>query len=174
MEAETMRLLKYLSPEETKSEPIEHALNVRKALAQGNYGRFFKLFRIAPNMGRHLMDIFLAKHRILCLTRLALAYIATNVEVNYLGHLLAFDSPKECEVFLNGLGCKIIKPPKTLKIINGDDGKKKLLCKESLVALKKAPLKVKESAKTVALTRAAGGSGAATAIFTPISSAPGD
>jgi hypothetical protein len=165
MEAETMRLLKYLSPEETKSEPIEHALNVRKALAQGNYGRFFKLFRIAPNMGRHLMDIFLAKHRILCLTRLALAYIATNVEVNYLGHLLAFDSPKECEVFLNGLGCKII---------NGDDGKKKLLCKESLVALKKAPLKVKESAKTVALTRAAGGSGAATAIFTPISSAPGD
>ncbi len=147
-----MRLLKYLSPEETKSEPIEHALNVRKALAQGNYGRFFKLFRVAPNMGRHLMDIFLAKHRILCLTRLALAYIATNVEVNYLGHLLAFSSPKDCEVFLNSLGCKIIN--------GAEDGKKRLLCKESLIALKKAPLKVKESAKTVALTRAAGGKAA--------------
>jgi hypothetical protein len=98
------------------------------------------------------MDIFLAKHRILCLTRLAYAYIATNVEVNYLGHLLAFNTIKDCEVFLNDLGCKIIS--------GADDGKKRLLCKESLIALKKAPLKVKESAKTVALTRAAGGKAA--------------
>jgi hypothetical protein len=95
-------------------------------------------------MGAQLMDIFMAKHRILCLTRLALAYIATNAEVAYLSQLLAFDTPRECEDFLNGLGCKII--------INGEDGKKKLLCKDSLIALKKAPLKVKESAKTKALT----------------------
>ena len=37
------------------------------ALASGNYGRFFKLYLQAPNMGVHLMDIFIEKHRIICL-----------------------------------------------------------------------------------------------------------
>ena len=67
MESEVMRMLKHLTAEEKSSEPVEHALSVRKALAQGNYGRFFKLFRTAPNSGQHLMDIFMSKHRILCL-----------------------------------------------------------------------------------------------------------
>jgi hypothetical protein len=51
MESEIMRMLKHLSQEEKQSEPVLHAFNVRKALAQGNYGRFFKLFRTAPNSG---------------------------------------------------------------------------------------------------------------------------
>jgi hypothetical protein len=44
MESEVMRMLKHLTEEEKSSEPILHALNVRKALAQSNFGRFFKLF----------------------------------------------------------------------------------------------------------------------------------
>jgi hypothetical protein len=69
---------------------------VRKALAEGNYGRFFKLFRTAPNLGAFLMEIFLDKHRILCLIRLTMAYVATNIELAYISNLLAFESIKEC------------------------------------------------------------------------------
>jgi hypothetical protein len=79
METETMRMLKSLNPQEVKEEPIAHALSVRKALATCNYGRFFKLYRGAPNMGGYLMDVFIGnysfnnvsffidKHRILSL-----------------------------------------------------------------------------------------------------------
>lgn len=105
MESETLRMLKNLTPEEKASEPIQHALNVRKALASGNYGRFFKLYRLAPNKGNHLMDIFLSKHRTLCLIRLAMAYVATNIDLGYLSNLLAFDCQKDLETFLCGLGC---------------------------------------------------------------------
>jgi hypothetical protein len=71
-----------------------------------------------------------------------MAYVQTNIEVAYLAHLLAFDSNEAQEAFLKGLGCQILL---------GDDGKKRLQCKESMAALRKAPLKVKESAKARAL-----------------------
>ena len=67
MEMEVLRTLRKLTTDEKKEEGIIHALKVRKALATGNYGRFFKLYQSAPNMGGHLMAIFIDKHRILCL-----------------------------------------------------------------------------------------------------------
>lgn len=67
MEMEIQRLMRVLTNEERESECVKHALQVRKALASGNYGRFFKLYLDSPNMGGHLMDIFIDKHRILCL-----------------------------------------------------------------------------------------------------------
>ena len=73
MEMETLRTMQKLSDDEKKEAPIEHALQVRRALAQGNYGRFFKLYQTAPNMGAFLMETFISKHRILCLQRLAFA-----------------------------------------------------------------------------------------------------
>jgi hypothetical protein len=69
-----------------------------------------------------------------------MAYVQTNIEVAYLSHFLAFDSAKAVETFLKGIGCQFIV---------GEDGKKRLLCKESLANLRKAPLKVKESVKTI-------------------------
>ena len=51
------------------------------------------------------MDIFLSKHRTLCLIRLAMAYVATNIDLGYLSNLLAFDCQKDLETFLCGLGC---------------------------------------------------------------------
>lgn len=92
MEAETLRILKHLTLEEKQEEPIKHALEVRKALVSNNFGRFFKLFRTAPNKGSHLIDIFLNKIRVVCLLKLATAYRATNLDVGYLANLLAFDS----------------------------------------------------------------------------------
>jgi len=60
-------MMKSLTEDEKKEEGVKHALLVRRALVQGNYGRFFKLFTEAPNMGGHLMDIFIEKHRLICM-----------------------------------------------------------------------------------------------------------
>lgn len=68
-----MRLLKTLSFEEKMCEPVQHALNVRKSLSTGNFGRFFKLYRDAPNMSGYMMDIFIDKYRVLALQKMALA-----------------------------------------------------------------------------------------------------
>jgi hypothetical protein len=92
MEMETQKIMKKLTAEDKKEECIQHALQVRKALAQGNYGRFFKLYKDAPNMGFYLIDVFIEKHRIMCLQRLAFATLNSNLETNRLVSLLAFDN----------------------------------------------------------------------------------
>lgn len=94
MEMETLRVMKQLTESEKTEEAIKHALEVRKALATGNYGRFFKLFRNAPNMGFYLMDVFVEKHRILCLQKLAFATINSNIKTSRLASLLAFEDEK--------------------------------------------------------------------------------
>lgn len=84
-----------------------------------------------------MMDIFIEKHRILCLIRTAMAYMATNIDISFLTQLLAFDNNKETDFFLSKLGCKFL--------MAGPE--KRLMCKDSLMVLKKVPLKLKESAK---------------------------
>jgi len=107
-------------------------------LAQGNYGRFFKLYRVAPNKGMSLIDVFVDKIRIMCLQKLAIGFVATNIDMNYLSLLLAFDTVEHCTKFLTDRGCVFIK-----------DGSKasRLDCKASLVHLKKAPMKLRRCKK---------------------------
>jgi hypothetical protein len=76
-----MRVMSQLTSEEKQEPCIAHALEVRKALASGNYGRFFKLYLSAPNMGTYLMEIFIDKHRILCLQKLSFANQNSNLEI---------------------------------------------------------------------------------------------
>lgn len=96
-------------------------------------------------MGGYLMDVFIDKHRILCLKELAMAYIASNISIGYLTYLLAYDKENDLETFLSSLGNYFISHFLFLgcKLVPGEDGKKILSCRESLPALKKAPLKVK-------------------------------
>lgn len=84
-----------------------HALKVRIALSQGNYGRFFKLYKEAPNSGANLIDVFIDKIRILSLRNLAMGYIATGIDLNYLTISHAFSSVEECSKFLVDNGCVI-------------------------------------------------------------------
>jgi hypothetical protein len=43
---------------------VRHALDVRSALALGNYHRFFQLYLDTPNMGAYLMDMFVDRERL--------------------------------------------------------------------------------------------------------------
>jgi len=43
-------------------------------------------------MGVHLMSVFIDKHRILCLQKLAFANQASNLELSRLANLLSFES----------------------------------------------------------------------------------
>jgi hypothetical protein len=44
MEMESLRIMREMTEEDKKEECIEHAMQVRSALARGNYVRFFKLY----------------------------------------------------------------------------------------------------------------------------------
>jgi hypothetical protein len=134
MDMEVLRTLRQLTDEEKKQDCIIHALNVRKALATGNYGRFFKLYKDAPNMGQYLIGIFIDKHRIMCLQKLSFANQNSNLEIQRLSILLAFEDKAEITKFLTGLECTLMDETH-------------LDCRQSMVKLKNAPLKVKRCQK---------------------------
>jgi hypothetical protein len=50
---------------------IKHALDVRSALALGNYHKFFKLYLAAENMGSYLMDMFIERERLNALANIS-------------------------------------------------------------------------------------------------------
>lgn len=59
---------------EDKLDPaVKHALNVRSALALGNYHRFFQLYLDTPNMGAYLMDMFVDRERLTALAAMSRA-----------------------------------------------------------------------------------------------------
>jgi SAC3 family protein LENG8/THP3 len=66
-------VLSDLTPTDKKQPAIKHALEVRSALALGNYHKFFKLYLTVPDMGAYLMDKFVGRERLA-----ALAYICRS------------------------------------------------------------------------------------------------
>lgn len=62
-----------LTPAEKKEKAIKHALDVRSALALGNYHRFFRLYLDTPNMGAYLMDMFVVRERLAALSNMCKA-----------------------------------------------------------------------------------------------------
>jgi SAC3 family protein LENG8/THP3 len=53
-----------LTPADKSDLAVKHALDVRSALALGNYHRFFQLYLDTPNMGAYLMDMFVDRERL--------------------------------------------------------------------------------------------------------------
>ena len=96
---------------------MAHALKTRNALVQCNYGRFFKLYQSAPGKASALIDVFIDKIRLQCLQKLAVGFIATNIELDYLAGLLAFTQPDELESFLVERGKSTLSLPFTNLII---------------------------------------------------------
>ena len=57
-------VLSELTPADKADSAVKHALDVRSALALGNYHRFFQLYLETPNMGAYLMDMFVSRERL--------------------------------------------------------------------------------------------------------------
>jgi SAC3 family protein LENG8/THP3 len=62
-------VLSELTPSDKQEEAIKHALDVRSALAIGNYHKFFQLYLKVPNMGAYLMDMFIERERLAATAR---------------------------------------------------------------------------------------------------------
>jgi hypothetical protein len=55
-------------------------------------------------MGKYLMEVFIEKHRILCLRSLCLANSPSNIEIDKIFQILAFEDRDTLISFLNNLG----------------------------------------------------------------------
>lgn len=60
-------LLANLTQTDKSNPSVQHALEVRNALATSNYHKFFKLYLEAPSMGGYLMDSFVPRERLAAL-----------------------------------------------------------------------------------------------------------
>lgn len=91
-------LLAELTPTDKEDKAVKHALQVRSALALGNYHRFFQLYLDAPNMGSYLMDMFLERERLHALANISRAYL--TVSLSFLSNELGFETQEGCIEFL--------------------------------------------------------------------------
>ncbi|KAI0200025.1 SAC3/GANP/Nin1/mts3/eIF-3 p25 family-domain-containing protein [Astrocystis sublimbata] len=83
-----------------KEEPaVKHALNVRSALALGNYHKFFQLYLDVPNMGAYLMDMFIKRERLAALANMCKAF-KPELKLRYVTEELAFESDAEAAQFI--------------------------------------------------------------------------
>jgi hypothetical protein len=57
-----------LTTAEKQMESVAHALQVRAALASGNYIKFFRLFQNTPYLGAYLLDMIVARERLAALS----------------------------------------------------------------------------------------------------------
>ncbi|KAF3767651.1 hypothetical protein M406DRAFT_252297 [Cryphonectria parasitica EP155] len=83
-----------------KSEPsIKHALDVRSALATGNYHRFFQLYQDPPVLGGYLMDMFVGRERLAALCNICKAY-KPEVKLRFVTEELGFMSDEDAAQFI--------------------------------------------------------------------------
>ncbi|KAL2018228.1 hypothetical protein VTK56DRAFT_1135 [Thermocarpiscus australiensis] len=88
-----------LTPAEKKDKAIKHALDVRSALALGNYHRFFQLYNETPNMGAYLMDMFVGRERLAAICNICRAY-KQDVPLRFVTEELYFESDVEAAQFI--------------------------------------------------------------------------
>ena len=60
----TLKVLKDLTNKQKQESCILHSLSVRRAYADNNYVKLFKMFKNTPNMGAYLMELFIDRIRI--------------------------------------------------------------------------------------------------------------
>ncbi|KAI7524437.1 hypothetical protein KC331_g18084 [Hortaea werneckii] len=75
---------------------VRYALNVRSALASGNYHKFFRLYNDTPYMGGYLLDMIIERERIAAMAAMCRAY-KPDVSLHFLANELAFASGEEVD-----------------------------------------------------------------------------
>ncbi|KAL1952553.1 hypothetical protein VTO42DRAFT_4822 [Malbranchea cinnamomea] len=88
-----------LTPAEKVDEAVKHALDVRSALALGNYHRFFQLYLDTPNMGAYLMDMFVDRERLAALACICKSY-KPDVSLRFITEELGFENEQEAAQFI--------------------------------------------------------------------------
>ncbi|KAL4877311.1 SAC3/GANP/Nin1/mts3/eIF-3 p25 family-domain-containing protein [Aspergillus karnatakaensis] len=88
-----------LTPTDKNSIAVKHALDVRSALALGNYHRFFQLYLDTPNMGAYLMDMFVDRERLSALSAICKAY-KPDVKLRFITEELGFESDEQSARFI--------------------------------------------------------------------------
>ncbi|EER28388.1 hypothetical protein D8B26_004725 [Coccidioides posadasii str. Silveira] len=88
-----------LTPAEAADHAVKHALDVRSALALGNYHRFFQLYLDTPNMGAYLMDMFVDRERLNALTYICKAY-KPDLNIRFITEELGFESDEQAARFI--------------------------------------------------------------------------
>jgi hypothetical protein len=115
-------MLAELTPADKKHPWIKHALDVRSALALGNYHRFFRLYLEAQNLGGYLMDLSIERERLAALANMSRAYVHAHqhtttlltrtsyvtIALRFLTDELAFDNDEACREFLESHGAQNI------------------------------------------------------------------
>jgi hypothetical protein len=116
-------MLAELTPADKAHEWIKHALDVRSALALGNYHKFFRLYLQAQNMGGYLMDMFIERERLSALANMSRAYVPyckhlyvhlltrcsyISITLRFLTDELGFDNDEVCREFLESHGAQNI------------------------------------------------------------------
>ena len=67
-------ILAELTSTDKEKPPIKHALQVRAAVASGNYHKLFMLYHECPNVQvQYLMDMFVTRERLSALARICKA-----------------------------------------------------------------------------------------------------
>ncbi|KAL2004055.1 hypothetical protein VTN02DRAFT_560 [Thermoascus thermophilus] len=88
-----------LTPADKSDPAVKHALEVRSALALGNYHRFFQLYLDTPNMGAYLMDMFVDRERLSALACICKAY-KPDVKIRFITEELGFESDEQSARFI--------------------------------------------------------------------------
>ncbi|KAI9263177.1 nuclear export factor [Phascolomyces articulosus] len=100
-----------LTKEQKENALVKHALHVRSALSTSNYHQFFKLYRVAPQMGGYLMDQFVERERVRSLLILCKAFRPT-MQLAFIKDELAFESQHDLVEFLKSHNACILTQDK--------------------------------------------------------------
>ncbi|EDN04349.1 conserved hypothetical protein [Histoplasma mississippiense (nom. inval.)] len=88
-----------LTPADKLDPAVKHALDVRSALALGNYHKFFQLYLDTPNMGAYLMDMFVDRERLAALACICKVY-KPEVKIRFITEELGFESDEQAARFI--------------------------------------------------------------------------
>ncbi|KAL1746823.1 SAC3/GANP/Nin1/mts3/eIF-3 p25 family-domain-containing protein [Schizophyllum fasciatum] len=94
-----------LTAQQKEDKAVQHALNVQRALAMGNYHRLMRLYEEAPNMSAYIMDHFIPRERaraLICITR---AY--KQIPISFLQNELCLETLEGTHQFLQDFGCSV-------------------------------------------------------------------
>ncbi|CRG92797.1 THP3 homolog C2A9,11c [Talaromyces islandicus] len=88
-----------LTAADKSDQAVKHALDVRSALALGNYHRFFQLYLETPNMGAYLVDMFVDRERLSALACICKTY-KPDVKIRFITEELGFESDEQSARFV--------------------------------------------------------------------------